>query len=253
MTTKIFRIWDTERDFLGVNLNKLRHLITPSIDYGYNHDPSVAAEKLEAFDGIDGITSSKIYTFKINNKLQTKWNVAEGEPETVNLVDFDSWIYLQPQKEGRSFSDLFFALRIMPFRWLLSTASSTYNWVSGDFEVFNLDFSVTKPSWELAATHRFISDSYSETDFRALYQLSSKWKVGCYERYDFTRKRLNEQEYFLARDFHDWIIELTWNIEKIEGESVLLVFRNKAFPKAPLEFETSYHAPKVGSQSEPAY
>lgn len=253
LTTKIFRMWDAEKDLMGIKINRLRHLVTPNIDYGYVHDPTVPAEKLDAFDYIDAITTGKAYTFRLNNKLQTKWVTETGDFQTINLVDFDSWVYLYPQKEERNVSDVFFALNLMPFRWLVSQSSTTYNWVTRDFEIFNLDLTVTKPSWEVGVGHKFVTNDYSETTFRALYKLTSKWQVGCYERYDFTRKRLNEQEYFFGRDIHDWIAEVTWNVEKVGGESVMLVFRNKAFPDAPIGADVSYNEPKVGSQSEPLY
>jgi lipopolysaccharide assembly outer membrane protein LptD (OstA) len=251
LTTKIFRIWDTKKDLWGIKINKLRHLITPAIDYTYIHDPTVPASTLDQFDSIDTINTKKTYVFRLNNKLQTKWVKGEGRLETVNLINFDSWIYLNPQREGRTFSDVYLALKLLPFRWLTLNSSTAYDWVTRDFEVFNLNLKLTKPRWEISAGHRFLTNDYSETTFRALYHLTSKWQVGFYERYDFTKKRLNEQEYFLARDFHDWIIELTWNIK--DAETMMIVFRNKAFPQAPLQFETSYHEPKVGSQSEPIY
>ncbi|MFH1856636.1 MAG: hypothetical protein ABH836_05370 [Candidatus Omnitrophota bacterium] len=253
LNTRIFRIFDAEKDFLGIKINRLRHLVTPNIDYGYVHDPTVPADTLETFDTIDTLSTGKAYTFRLNNKLQTKWVDGEGNPETVNLVDFDSWVYLYPQREERSFSDIFLSLKIVPFRWLESTSSTTYNWVTGDFEVFNMGLDINQPKWQVEAAHRFLTNNYSESSFKALYHLTSKWQVGFYERYDFTKKRLNEQEYFIGRDVHDWIIELTWNMENPGGESLMFVFRNKSFPEAPLGFETSYHEPKTGSQSEPIY
>lgn len=246
LTTRMFKVWDLEKDLRGIKINRLRHLVTPAVDYVYRNDPTVQASLLDQFDSIDAVTTTKTYTFSLSNKLQTKWRTAEDELETVNLAGLDSWVYLSPQKEERSFSDIFFSLQIMPFRFMNFSGSTKYNWVTRDFDVFNFDLEVIKNKWTVNSGHRFVHNDYSESTFRLMYELSSKWKMGFYERYDFTRQKLNEQEYFFARDFHDWIIEVDWNIK--ESESILVVFKNKAFLASPLESELSYHEPKLGSK-----
>src|SRR6185503_11463533 len=35
LSTKFFKIYNVETDAFGINIHKLRHIITPSIDYSY--------------------------------------------------------------------------------------------------------------------------------------------------------------------------------------------------------------------------
>ncbi len=253
LTTKVWRTWDIEKKLIGIEINRLRHLITPTVTYAYACVPSVRSNTLYQFDSIDNLTAAKVYYFALNNKLQTKWRTDEGDLRAANLIDFNTWIYYHPPREEHKFSNVFFSLNLMPFKWLIWDGSASYNWVTKNFENFNLTFKFTKPLLEINATHSFFVNRYSETAFRALYHLSPKWQVGCYERYDFSKKSLNEQEYFLSRDLHDWTVEITYNIERGYGESIMIAIRNKAFPQMPIEYETSYHRRKIGSQSEPVY
>jgi len=60
-------------------------------------------------------------------------------------------------------------------------------------------------------------------------------------------KKINDvrvQEYRIVRDLHCWTSEILYNVSRDVGESIYIVFRLKAFPELPLEFDTEYHRPK---------
>ena len=252
LSTKIFRIFDIEGKYIGVEVNKLRHLITPTISYTYRRRPTVLPRRLEAFDGIDAYNADKYYTFSLENKLQTKW-YKEGslKKEKIDLITLRSSVNFYPQIEGDSFSNVTSSLNLQPSRWLELGLTTNYNPYSRDFEDFNLQAKAEKSKWKVELSSRYSQKSqFHEGILKATYTLSPKWRLGIYERYDFQDKDLVEQEYAFERDLHCWTAELIWNTYRPGGETIWLVFKPKAFPDFPVEFVTSYHSPKVGSQSE---
>ncbi len=249
LTTKIFRMFDIEDTYLGVEVNKLRHLISPSITYTYRHKPTSEASKVEQFDGLDGIDRAKYYTFALDNKLQTKW-YTEGtyDKERVDLLVFRNSVDFTPQIEGHQWSYINNRLEVHPKRWFEIIFDANYDPYRNEFDVFNARTKITKSKWAVSISSRYTkSTQYHEGIIDTTYSLTPKWTLGFYERYDFQKNELVEQEYSFKRDLHCWTAELIWNIK--EGETIWIVFTPKAFPDIPIEWVKSYHSPKLGSQS----
>ena len=62
---------------------------------------------------------------------------------------------------------------------------------------------------------------------------------------------MREYQYTLRRDLHDWLAELVYRVDREFGEELYFTLTLKAYPEMPIEFEDSYHQPKIGSQSSP--
>jgi hypothetical protein len=45
--------------------------------------------------------------------------------------------------------------------------------------------------------------------------------------------------------------ELVYRVDREYGEELFFTMTLKAYPELPIEMETSYHQPKIGSQSSP--
>ena len=249
LTTKVFKMFDVEGTYLGVEVNKLRHLISPSISYTYRHEPTSESSKVEQFDGYDGIGRTKYYTFALENKLQTKW-YTEGtfDKESADLLIFRNSVNFTPQIEGHQWSYVSNRLELHPKKWFEIIFDANYDPYHNDFDIFNVRTEVSKSKWTLGASSRYTkSTQYHEGIVDASYSLTPKWTLGAYERYDFQKNELVEQEYSFKRDLHCWTAELIWNIK--DDETIWLVFTPKAFPDFPIEWVTSYHAVKTNSQS----
>src|SRR6185436_9685597 len=65
LSTKFFRVYDVEGKVLGMEVHRLRHIITPSIGYLYSHNATVATEKLDQFDSIDTLALSHSIGFSL--------------------------------------------------------------------------------------------------------------------------------------------------------------------------------------------
>jgi hypothetical protein len=262
MSTKFYRVFNFKTNAFGLDLNGLRHIITPSIGYAYNHEPTVLSSKLRQIDSIDSITRSNSAALELSNKLQTK-----RANRNVDIVDFriNSSYTFKPKGGSRSGSylaDIVFNLDIIPYAWLRIEADATYKH-SGSREEANYNtFSNANydVNFNLAAERSFgLGQRYqrkgpNDLTYELKWRVNPKWKFSLYHRrqigHDYTLKRgLREQEYSIARDLHCWIVELNYNVKREKGETVWVVFRLKAFPEMEFGFNRDYHNPKPGSQS----
>ena len=75
MSTKFYRVWDYHTNFAGLNINGLRHVITPTITYLYQARPTFPSSSLNQFDPtIDDLYRIHEFALGLENKLQTKRN-----------------------------------------------------------------------------------------------------------------------------------------------------------------------------------
>ena len=51
LSTKFYKVFRTTASPLGIMINDLRHIITPSISYNYNPQPTIKRENLFEFKG----------------------------------------------------------------------------------------------------------------------------------------------------------------------------------------------------------
>jgi lipopolysaccharide export system protein LptA len=253
-STKFYRIFDVKSNFLKMDINGLRHIITPSVAYSYNHKPSVASNKLLQIpgnNGIESISRSNAATLELSNKLQTK-----RDNKTVDLVDFrmnSAYTFKTRAGRGGNLGDLLFDLTLLPYSWTRLDADATYSHYNDYFSSANYDLSFGFfEGCSISIGQRYQRKSSNELTTSFNWRLSPKWRLSAYERFFVTdslttKTGLREQEYTISRDLHCWDMGLTYNVRRGEGESIWLVFTLKAFPEMEINFNQSYHAPKSGA------
>ncbi|MDD2688560.1 MAG: hypothetical protein PHT41_00180 [Candidatus Omnitrophica bacterium] len=264
LSTKFYRIFNIKSNFLGMDINDLRHIITPSIGYSFNHEPTISSSHLKQIDSVDSIARSNAMTLELTNKLQTK-----RKGQSVDLVNFivNSSYAFKPKtgdKLGSNLSDVLFKLELLPYSWMRVYTEATYK-RSGNrsdegyntFTNVNWDssFSLGRERW-LGIGQRYQRKGGNEITFSLDWRINPKWRFYMYQRrnrgHDPTLKRgIREQEYTISRDLHCWTMDMSYNVKRGQGETVWFVFRLKAFPEMEFEINQSYHAPKPGSQSNP--
>jgi len=257
VSAKFYRIFDVKSNFLGMDINGLRHIITPTISYTYNHEPTILRNKLRQIDDIDWIGRYNAVYMMLSNKLQTKRN-----GQKVDLVDFrvSSTYKFKPKypddagRRGSSFSDFLFELDLIPYSWVRLYADATYNHYQDYFSDANanLNFYLGKER-SISFGERYQRKGGKQFTFYADWRLNPKWKFGVYERYQFARtsdykRGFREQQYTIARDLHCWLMEFVYNITKENGHSIWVVFRLKAFPEMEFSFSQTYYKPTPGSE-----
>ncbi|MFC1577225.1 LPS-assembly protein LptD, partial [Candidatus Omnitrophota bacterium] len=260
-STKFYKVFDIVTEFWGIEINKLRHIITPSADYYYVHQPTVSPDNLHQFDAIDALEAENGIKLSIENKLQTK--VAQGESaSTVDLatliVSSDYMFRLKKKAlryKSQKFKDVGFQLELQPYPWLFILSKMVVNTKDQTVESTSIDFTASQgKDWSLGLGHRY--ESAGDTDTNLLtsdlfYQLGPKWAVRIYERLDILNNKIEEQEYTIYRDLHCWVSEVTYSVKGALNnpvdQTVWVVFRVKAFPDLPIGFRRSYSGPRPGA------
>ena len=264
LSTKFYRILNVKSHFLGMDINGLRHIITPTISYSYNHEPTILSSKLRQIDSVDSIGPSNSAILELSNKLQTK-----RKGQSVDLADVrvsTSYVFKPKDgdKPGSNLSDFLVNIKLLPYSWLRVEGDATYKHSgprsdSGYNHFSNANYDI---SFDLGKERYFgIGQRYqrkgsNEITNNLTWRLNPKWKFSFYQSRNIghgsdIKRGLREQEYTISRDLHCWVMDLTFNSKKNEGSTIWFIFRLKAFPEMEFGFNQSYHSPKSGSQSNP--
>ncbi|MFZ2385980.1 MAG: LPS assembly protein LptD [Candidatus Omnitrophota bacterium] len=271
-STRFFRVFNVRSNALGMDINGLRHVITPTVKYAYNHEPTVSAERLKYFDELDSIVRSNAFTLELSNKLQTK----RKNGSRVDLLDlrietdysfdprtvtYDTAFFRQTVSEsGSKFGDLLFYLDARPYDNIRLSSMARYDHLGDYFKEINYDVNYDfAKERSVGVGQRYANKQYdnnysgNQITLSAAWRFNPKWKFELYERYQVntTAQRgsgLIEQQYMLSRDLHCWIMNLAYDIKEDTGHTIWIIFRLKAFPEVELGFDQSYHSPSSGSQ-----
>ncbi|PIQ82249.1 MAG: hypothetical protein COV76_04705 [Candidatus Omnitrophica bacterium CG11_big_fil_rev_8_21_14_0_20_64_10] len=284
LNTRLFRVFPIETNWLGLNIHKLRHIITPAVTYSYQGKPTIDSAQLR------GSTLEKSNTVRpsIEQKFQTK-RLVDGEWQKVDLARFITEIRYDLEGAdgvGGEWNDLTMDLEAVPYDWLRVESDATIDPHIGKMTAFNADL-VFRPNvgglttsaisageysgkdnqynelpWVLGLGWRYTRNTSSQLTMSTEFDLGPKWRIGYYHALDVKRfvtetsptdsrvvKKIYDfadQQFRIRRDFHEWTAELIYGIERQEGETLLLLFRLKAFPDMPFEFQKGYHQPKAG-------
>ena len=250
MNTKFFRIYDYKGSPLGIEINRLRHVITPSVKYAYIHSPTVASSKLGPFDEIDSISAANLFTFGIENHVQTKWTSKETkELENIDLIYFYPYVgYRQNASPGvKHFGYINSELNLRPYRWLHLDSDTVFNQYQKRIQTTNIDLYATyEDKWSVGLGKRYDRDISEQLTTDIYYKINDKWQIRSYTRYLSYTDSFQEQQYTVYRDLHCWQLETTFDIKlnddgSVEDRTLWFIFRLKAFPdEVPIRFNVGY-------------
>ncbi len=116
---KLFRIFPITADVLGLNLHLLRHVITPTVTYTYNHPPTVPNDLLNF---AAASTTTNQFTFGVENKLQTRRPDDAGKLHSVDLarllISLPYTFRGNGNKQGGRLGNWSFDAEFFPWPWL---------------------------------------------------------------------------------------------------------------------------------------
>ncbi|MFH1037597.1 MAG: LptA/OstA family protein [PVC group bacterium] len=239
VSTDIYGIYPAARsDWLEID--KLRHVITPSVDYIFINNPSVYYEDIYQFDKIDKIKRANYFDLTLRNQLQTKRYRKRSE-ESWTLVDLilSTPLYAKPDRDnsGRLMGDLDTHLEVTPFSSIGIDLDNIYNTYDNRFIENTLDIWV-KPEddWWVTFSHYYRQKKdRNEVGAEVYLRINPLWAFKIYGRYDTVAGRLNEESFTIYRDLHCWSSYLRFERREDENEySVFLALWIKAFEKSPL-------------------
>ena len=258
VSAKASRVWEGARnDFFQVD--GLRHIVTPSVNYVYVPDPHPGPDRLPQFDyvvpstrllpidfpdfnAIDGVDSQNTIRYGLQNKLQTKRG---GQIDNlVNWRLFMDW-RLDPRDDQRTYSDVYSDLDVKPFRWLTLTSQIRHDVNDIVWREVNHIVTFTPHSrWSLSLGQRYLDDndpllgagSGNNLFFSTVYyRFSDNWGLRMHHRYEAEDDVLEEQDYTIYRDLRSWTAAFTVRVrEERDGPTdvtAAVTFSLKAFPR----------------------
>jgi hypothetical protein len=294
MSANLYRVFPWETAFWGLDIHRLRHIVTPTLAYKYQAKPTISDGHLRG----GGLAKGNTLTPGIEHKFQTK-RMKDGQQQTVDLARFLSTIgYDLEGLSGRGgrWGGVTLDLETDPYPWMTfeSDAGIDPHKNYGKPQTFNADLYLhevvekqgsesvrvqlgdappreTEPDlanglprlpWFLGMGWRYQRNTSSQLSLETGFNLGRKWRLELYQGFDVKRfvtetsdrgsrvaKKIYdvpEFEYRLRRDLHEWTVDLVYNVQRQQGEALFFVFRLKAAPEEPIEFERHYHLPKAG-------
>ncbi len=271
VSTKASRVWPYPQSKL-FEVNGLRHIIEPSVNYVYVPTPSKAPSEVPQFDrefptfrlqpidfpdynSVDSIDSQNVMRLGLRNKLQTKRN---GQVD--NLVHWallTDW-RIDPQRKQSTFADLYSDLDLRPRSWLTLNSETRYGPEDGYFKMANhtATFELSD-AWSWTVGHRYLKDG---TDLglgnnvflsRFTFKLNENWAFRMNHHFEARDGTLEEQRYTVYRDFRSWTAALSFRMRQGRGAqeddyTVAVTFSLKAVPRYKLNRDRDTYSLLLG-------
>jgi LPS-assembly protein len=269
------RLWpDAESSFLQVD--GLRHIIEPSVNYGYVPKPNVTPNQLPQFDyelpslrllpldfpeynAIDSIDSENVLRWGVANKLQTK-----RDGQVVNLANWNVYFdwRLQRRIDQGTYSDIYSDLTLRPRSWLTIESVTRYDVEDGLWTMAFHEITlqpVSAVSWSIGQYYLRNDLSSSPTAlgignnlFTSVltYKLNENWGFRALHRFEASNGSMEEQAYTVYRDLRSWTAALTLRVLQNPGSpedvTVAFTFSLKAHPHFGLGSDTGLPYSLIG-------
>jgi LPS-assembly protein len=272
-SAKASQLWTGATNSL-LQVDGLRHIFEPSVNYVYVPKPSVAPAQLPQFDSalpslmllpvefpdynnIDSVDSENVVRLGMRNTLQTKrngqldrlldWNLVvdwrinpSGNPNNLD----------EPFSPQQTFSDLYSDLAFKPRTWLVLDSKMREDVQNGDLNfAFNqLTFTPgEKWSWGFGYWYqRADFDGFTEgADYLTsvfYYRLDDNWGYRMEDDYNAATGHLQQQMYTIYHDMRSWTAAIIFRvIDNTTGPTdytVAFTFSLKATPSTHLGQDT---------------
>ncbi len=239
-------------------VNGLRHIIEPSINYVFVPDPSTPPAQLPRFDAeqpslmllpltftdynsIDSIDSQNVIRLGLRNTLQTK---RDGGLDNLLSSDLQIDCRLDPQSNQGTWNDLYSAVAFRPRSWLTAESQTRHDLNGGDLNMAfeQLTFAPNdRWSWGLGYWYlrggQWGNSTWSGNNTltsTVFVRMSDNWGARMTDNYNLVNDRLQEQFYTLYRDLRSWTAALTFRVTNNENDTrnytVAIAFSLKASP-----------------------
>jgi hypothetical protein len=260
VSTKASRVWQGARSQI-LEIDGLRHIIQPQINYAYVPTPDREPSTLPQFDyespsffplpidfpdfnSIDAIDAENVVRLGLRNKLQTKR--ALGVQDMVGWDVFIDW-HLDPENQQARWSNLYSDLILRPRSWLTLQSQVQFNVQTGEFEQA-LNTITLNPGtrWSVGLSQWYLREGYwggtaedepgnNTFSTRFYYRFNENWGFRMSHQFNETDGRLEQQYYTLYRDLRSFTAALTFRVQSPVGEpvdyAVALAVSLKAAPK----------------------
>jgi len=264
---KVSQLWAGATNSL-LDIDGLRHIVEPSVNYVYVPRPTTPPSRLPQFDSeqpsllllpiqfpdyndIDSIDSQNVIRFGLRNTLQTK---RDGQLD--NVLDWNvllDW-RLRPETGQQTFNDLYSKLTFKPRSWIALDSQLRYDINGGNLNLAFHQLTLTpNERWSWGIGHWYLRsgfDGFTGGDnlitSAFFYRLNDNWGLRMMHDFNAENGRLQEQFYTIYRDLRSWTGALTFRVvDNGNGPkdfTVAFTFSLKAAPKTYVGGDTVQHA-----------
>lgn len=228
---KASRVFPGARSRL-LDVNELRHIVEPSINYVFVPTPDDRPRELPQYDyevpslrlmpiefpdynRVDSIDAQNVIRLGVRNKWQTK---RDGEIDTLlNWWVVSDW-RLNPLVGQQTFSDIYSDLDFKPRRWLVFNSELRYDIDDGKFNLASHSVAIQPNDvWSARLGHRYFAgdpalgpQSDNNIVFTTFfYRFNENWGARVSHHFEARDGTLEEQYYTVYRDFRSWTGALT--------------------------------------------
>lgn len=268
MSTKFYKIWDVNERFAGIDINTLRHVITPTVTYLYQARPTHSSAILNQYDSsIDDLYRIHQFEFGLENKLQTKRN---GQVVDLLRVLVQTNYGLKGTTVGppaqtsglgatgrRGFNPIDMTIDLNATDWLTLHDDNEYDSKLNEVVSHNVDATIHGKDWSLGLGNRYTIDQGDQVTGEINYRLNPKWKVRLFGSVPVVKATngnltsAREYEYVITRDLHEWEMDLGIDQQQGQGSLFYVLFRLKAFPDMKFNLiNTHFTSSRPGSQNQ---
>jgi len=239
----------------------LRHIVEPSINYVFVPHPTRPPSRLPQFDyelpttrllpiefpdynAIDSIDSQNVIRWGLRNRLQTKRK--KGVDDVVAWAVYTDW-RVRPQHGQSTFSDVYSDLDLKPFSWLVLTSEVRYDLQEKLWREANHSLTLTpNERWSYTVGHRYLREipgfgpeSGNNLLYSSFYyRFNDNWGVRMRHHFEGRDGVMEEQQYTLYRDLRSWTVALSFRVSDNRtgptDYTVAFTASLKAFPRFQL-------------------
>jgi lipopolysaccharide assembly outer membrane protein LptD (OstA) len=256
-STRAHRLWPGVRNRL-LDLNGLRHIIEPSLNYAFVPTPSRRVPLLPQFDyelgsyrllpldfpdyhAIDSIDGQNVLRLGVRNRLQTKRN--GGIENFFYWAVFTDW-RLDPRAGQSRFSEVYSEVEFLPRSWIVLSQELRVDPNAGNLRELTHRLTLLPGDhWTVTLGNRYLRydpayPQYLEQNLyfsSIFYRLSENWAFRATHHFEGRDGRMEEQTYTVYRDMRSWTMALAlrWRDERLRGDDFTIAFTLslKAFPR----------------------
>ena len=246
LSVHFYKTYDYSTRWLGLDINQVRHIFTPTASYNFRPNPTVSRTIVEQFDSLDAIDKDHFIRLNFEHKFQTKEHRESDElvsrefARIIPFLDYDV-------RTGR-LENVGIDTELRPYPWLGIESDATYDALTRDVDTANFDVYWERGRWHVGIGQRYVQDRSSQTTAEIKLKWNDDWSFRVYDRFEFEDGDSKEFEFTVSKAFECVIADFTYNRRKDEGDTFFVTLRLKAFPSVPFTLSQSYSQPKASRQ-----
>jgi LPS-assembly protein len=257
LSFKASRVWAGKQSKFW-DLDGLRHIIQPTVNYVYIPRPNVRPALLPQFDpviptlwllpiefpdynAIDAIDSENTIRYGLRNRLQTKRD--DVVEDLLHWALYTDWHINRRAGQG-GFSDAYSDFDFKPRRWITLTSENRYDVDNGHWlQAYHTLTLEPNSVWSVSLGHRYLRDDFVRglgtgnnlVATSVYYRLNENWGLRAQHLYEARDGTMEEQYYTIYRDLRSWTSAVTFRVRDNRGGpsdfTVALTLSLKAFPR----------------------